>query len=95
MISKFFRKKIKKGDVYAVQTGDFVGQMFNFIKEDGGDYVFLSTPNMEIQRVPIDKFDFAKEHEIIDYVENLPRNIFKVVKTQYEILEEKERGNSK
>lgn len=95
MISNLFKRKIKKGDVYAVQTGDFVGQLFNFIKKDGDDYVFLSIPSMEIQRVPEEKFDFAKEHEIIDYVESLPRNIFKVVKAQYEILAKKEGGNTK
>ena len=83
----FFKKpKIKKGDVYAVQTGDFVGQLFNFIKNDGDDFVFLSLPEMKIQRVPEEKFDFAKEHAIIEFVEHLPRNIIKVVEKQYEIL---------
>jgi hypothetical protein len=91
----FFKPKIKKGDVYAVQTGDFVGQLFNYIEKDGEDYVFLSIPEMMIQRVPVDKFDFAKEHEIIEYVETLPRNIFKVVKAQYEELSKTENRNPK
>lgn len=82
----FKKKKLKEGDVYAVQTGDFVGQLFNFIKKDGDEYVFLSVPEIKIQRVPIEKFDFAKEHEIIEYIETLPRNIFKVIKAQYEEL---------
>lgn len=83
----FFKKpKIKKGDVYAVQTGDFVGQLFNFIKKDGDDYVFLSVPDIKIQRVPIEKFDFAKEHEIIEFVEHLPKNIRSVIEAQYKVL---------
>lgn len=86
MIFNFLKKGIKKGDVYAVQRGDYVGQLFNYIKKDGDEYVFLSIPEMKIQRVPIEKFDFAKEHEIIEYVESLPRNIFKVVERQYEVL---------
>ena len=88
MISKMFFKKpkIKKGDVYAVQTGDFVGQLFSFIKKDGDDYVFLSVPDIKIQRVTIERFDFAKEHEIIEFVEHLPKNISRVVEAQYKIL---------
>ena len=86
----FFDKKIKRGDVYAVQAGDFVGQLFNFIKKDGEEYIFLLIPDMKIQKVPIDKFDFAKKHAIIEYVEKLPRNIFKVVQAQYDILSKKD-----
>ena len=92
----FFKKpKIKKGDVYAVQTGDFVGQLFNFIKKDGDDYVFLSVPDIKIQRVPEEKFDFAKEHEIIEFIEHLPKNIFRVIEAQYKILAKKESGDTK
>ena len=95
-IVDFFNRKtpLKKGDLVAVNSGDFVGQFFVFIKKDGDDYIFLSIPEIKIQRVPKEKFDFAKKHEIIDYVERLPRNIFKVVKAQYEALEEKEDRNS-
>ena len=84
MIFNFLKPKIKKGDVYAIQLGDFIGQFFNFIKKDGNEYIFLSTPMMEIQRVPKEKFDFAKEQGIIEYVENLPRNIFQVIEAEYQ-----------
>jgi hypothetical protein len=84
VIFNFLKPKIKKGDVYAVQVGDFVGQFFNFIKKDGDEYIFLSTPMMEIQRVPKEKFDFAKEQGIIEYIENLPRNIFQVIEAEYQ-----------
>ena len=84
MIFNFLKPKIKKGDVYAIQLGDFIGQFFNFIKKDGNEYIFLSTPMMEIQRVPKEKFVFAKEQGIIEYVENLPRNIFQVIEAEYQ-----------
>jgi ribosomal protein L14E/L6E/L27E len=91
----FFKKsKIKKGDVFAVQAGDFVGQMFCFIKQEDDDYVFITTPELKIQKVPIEKFDFAEKHNIIEHLENLPRNIFKVIKKQYEFLSEKNDRNS-
>lgn len=95
MIFNFLKPKIKKGDVYAIQTGDFVGQFFNFIKKDGDEYIFLSTPLMEVQRVPKEKFDFAKEQGIIEYVETLPRNIFKVIQAEYEHQSKKNGGDSK
>jgi hypothetical protein len=84
VIFNFLKPKIKKGDVYAIQLGDFIGQFFNFIKKDGNEYIFLSTPMMEIQRVPKEKFVFAKEQGIIEYVENLPRNIFQVIEAEYQ-----------
>lgn len=95
MIFNFLKQKIKKGDLYAVQAGDFVGQFFNFIKKDGDDYVFLSTPLMEIQRVPKEKFDFATENGIIEYIENLPKNIFSVIQAEYEHQSKKNGGDPK
>lgn len=87
----FWKKdKPRKRDVFAITAGDYVGQLFNYIKQDGDDYVFLSIPDMKIQRVPKEKFELGKEQEIIEYVEKLPRNIFQVVKKQYEILAKKE-----
>lgn len=95
MILNFLKKDIKKGDVYAVQAGDFVGQFFNFIKKDRDEYIFLSTPLLEIQRVPKEKFDFAKENGIVEYVENLPKNIFSVIEAEYEHQSKKNGRNSK
>jgi hypothetical protein len=80
--------KMKKGSVYAVQTGDYVGQFFNYVGRDGNNYFFLSTPTVEIVKVPKEKFDFALDNGIIEYVETLPRNIFKVIKAQYQQLSE-------
>lgn len=94
MIFKLFKKEIKRGDVYAVQAGDFVGQFFNFIKKDGGEYVFLSTPLMEIRKVPVEKFDFAKENGIIEYVETLPKHIRKVIQAEYDYQSKKNGGDS-
>jgi hypothetical protein len=83
-----FLDKMKKGSVYAVQVGDYVGQFFNYVKKDDSNYFFLSTPNVEIVKVPKEKFDFALNNGIIEYVETLPRNIFKVIKAQYQQLSE-------
>jgi hypothetical protein len=83
MIFNLFKNKIKKGDTYAVKAGDFVGQLFTFVEKSGNDYIFLSTPLLEIQKIPKEKVDFAIEQDIIEYIENLPRHIFKVIKAEY------------
>ena len=80
----FFKKKIKAGDIYAVQTGDYVGEMWVFIEKKDDNYLFLSIPKMENREVTIEKFDFAKQNDIIEYVKSIPRDFFKVVKKQYE-----------
>jgi len=94
MIFNIFSKRIKKGDVYAVQIGDYVGQFFNFIKKQDDQYVFLSTPDIKIVKVPTNKFDFAINNDIVEYVETLPRNIFKVVKAQYDQLSKTDDENT-
>ena len=72
------KRKLREGQITTENI------FFNFIKKDGDEYVFLSTPMMEIQRVPKEKFDFAKEQGIIEYIENLPRNIFQVIEAEYQ-----------
>jgi hypothetical protein len=44
---------------------------------------------------PKEKFDFAKEQGILEYVENLPKNIFSVIKAEYEHQSKKNGGNPK
>lgn len=79
-----FKKGLKKGDVYAVQTGDYVGEMLIFVDDDPEFYMFLSTPKMLNRDIPKDKFDIGKKNGIIEYVETLPRDVFKVVEKQFE-----------
>ncbi len=81
---KFLKKKISLGDTYGVNTGDYVGEMLTFIKESDTHYYFLSMPKMENREIAKEKFDFGKDHNIIEFVEKLPGNICKVVKAQFE-----------
>lgn len=83
---KLFRsKKIPRfGDSYAVQTGDYAGQIFVFIKKTDDFYEFLSTPLMENRQVPIEKFDFALNESIIEYVKRLPRYVRNITRLKFE-----------
>lgn len=80
----FFSKKPKFGNAYAVQTGDYAGQLFIFIKESNGYYEFLSTPMMENRQVPIEKFDFGLDEGIIEYVKRLPRYVRNITRAKFE-----------
>ena len=75
--------KYSKREVYAVQTGDYAGQMFIIIECNKESVDCLSIPTMENVKVPADAFAHARNTDIIKYVEQLPRTVFKVSAAQY------------
>lgn len=79
-----FKKKIQFGNTYAVRTGDYAGQLFIFIKKRDNEYDFLASPLMENRTVPIQEFDFAMEHGIIEYVKRVPRYVRNIARVKFE-----------
>ena len=75
--------KYSKRQVYAVQTGDYAGQMFIIVEPNKDSIGCLSIPTMENVKVHFDKFTHARNTDIIKYVEQLPRKVFKVSAAQY------------
>lgn len=80
-------KRTDKGPVergtYGVVTGKFVGEMLTYIRKTGGNYEFLSIPKMIIREIPDDKFEFAMANNIMELVEQLPRDVYLVVEAQF------------
>ena len=75
--------KYCKRQVYAVETGDYVGQMFTIV-EPKEDYVgCLALPSMENIKVPKESFETGRNSNIIKFIEKLPRNVYSVVEAQY------------
>jgi len=74
---------IKKREMYAVNHGDYVGQMFTVIAVDKDNVFCLSMPSMENVKVPLDKFDLGRNSDIITLVEKLSRDIWKTCEAQY------------
>jgi len=72
-----------KKHVYAVQTGDYAGQMFIIVEPNKDSVGCLSIPTMENIKVPLDTFEHARNNNIIKYVEKLPPGVFKVSEAQY------------
>ena len=76
-----------KNGVYAVGTGTYVGELFVFVKKQGDNYCFLSVPKNRNREVPVDKFEFALKHKIIEFVELLPKPIHKLCIAQHQYNE--------
>ena len=76
-----------KQQIFAVETGDYVGQMFAVV-EVYKDFVgCLSIPKMDNIKVPIESFNSGRNNDIIKLVEELPKEVFKIVEAQYKANE--------
>ena len=74
---------INKGDLFAVQSGDYVGQMFAVVDLTTDVIDCLSVPDMKNVNVTKEKFDFGRNNGIIEYVETLTTDVFTVIQAQY------------
>jgi hypothetical protein len=73
----------KERQVYAIETGDFVGQMF-VVVDIQDDYVgCLKLPDVENVEVPKADFERGRNIGIMKYIERLPRSVYSVSKAQY------------
>ena len=75
--------KYYKREVYAVQTGDYVGQMFAVVDPTEDTIGCLSLPKMENIEVPIESFENGRNNDIIKFVKKLPKKVYSVVEAQY------------
>jgi len=69
--------------VYGCPHGTFRGEIWTYIESNDTYHYFLSMPKMVVREVPHNKFDFGVKNSIIDFIEELPRTVFKVVEAQY------------
>jgi hypothetical protein len=80
----FFKKKIKKGSLYAVLYGTHKGKFLTYVKKGKIGYQFLMTPDMINIEVPFEEFDKGLECGILDFVEIVPNDVKKTVDKQFE-----------
>ena len=73
----------KKRYLYAVKTGDYAGNFIAYIDRTKVNYSFLTIPPMEQISVPIDDFKQGIENKILDFVEILPKNVYKIIEAEY------------
>lgn len=77
------KTKFCKRQVYAVETGDYAGQMFIVVNPTTENVGCLSIPVMENVKVPRDALEYAVESNIITFIETLPKKVYKVSEAQY------------
>lgn len=85
-LKNIFKKsdgKLIFGATYGVLHGQFVGELFVYIESTEKSLHFLSIPNMKTREVPKDKYEYAIQNRVIEYVERLPRNERNMCKAQY------------
>ena len=86
-IKRFFQKfKVHPHNrcTFAVTTGTFLGEILIFIKQTNDNYCFLSIPGNSNRIIPKEKFDFGIKHNILQFVERLPRGVHAITIKQYE-----------
>lgn len=71
------------GNVYAVHTGTYAGQMLLFVEKQSIDYCFLSVPEMNNLTIPKTIFEHGINNNIVKYVETVPKYVLKVSIAQY------------
>tara|TARA_A100001011_G_C14267135_1_gene825208 strand:+ start:719 stop:1015 length:297 start_codon:yes stop_codon:yes gene_type:complete len=93
-IIAYFKKLLNRSDdrkvlgsAYAVTTGTYVGEVFIYIREDDTNIHFLSIPKMLNREVPIEKFKYATDNNVIEFIEKIPRNERVICNSQYEANE--------
>ena len=69
---------------YAILHGQFCGEIFVHIENVGDDFHFISIPKNENRIVPKDKFQYALQENILEPVQQIPKGVWMVLKTQYE-----------
>ena len=77
----FYPKKnyIEKGSSYAVLRGDYCGEIFVFFRQDEDTLFFVSLPKMNVRKVNVVKFDIGVRDGILDFINIIPKNIYKVI----------------
>lgn len=80
---KTANKVIKPGDIYAVHTGSYAGEMLIYIKSKAVDHCFLSIPKMVNRTIPKIIFEHGRNTDILKYVERAPKYVLKTSTAQY------------
>lgn len=83
-----FKKKLdpyipKRGYIYAVSTGAYLGKFFVYIEEDKEHKMFLTIPDMQRELVIHDDFKAGLDNNILEFQEILPKKICSVCESQY------------
>lgn len=71
------------GNLYAVTTGTYVGEMYVMVEQNSECCGVLLLPKNTNKQIPNVKIEFGLKHGIIELVQKLPSEIYEVIVAQY------------
>jgi hypothetical protein len=75
------KNHIDKGSTYGILRGDYKGEIFVFFEQKEHTLYFVTLPKMELRKVDIVKFDIGINEKILDFINILPYDVYKVVES--------------
>ena len=69
-------RKCNIGNIYAITSGDYMGEFFVLMEQTNESNIFLSLPDFHIRHVPKEKYEVGIENKILDFQEVLPKDVF-------------------
>lgn len=75
--------KPKKRDIYAIQTGQYAGEMWIFCNKNKNMYEFLAIPVMKNREVNREVFESGITNKILIFVEKIPRYVYNIARKQF------------
>lgn len=84
-------KTSKPRDSFMVKSGERMGELLILMESTPGSFYFLSYPLNVIRVYEKGKFDFERKSNIIEFIQRLPKAVYKGMKISYDRL--KQTGN--
>ena len=82
-LKELLKNKEKTRACYAILHGSYKGDFIVYMSKTDKVWSFLRLPGMEPLDIPADVMQNALDKKIVDYIENLPKNIYKTCVEQY------------
>lgn len=76
--------RLRLGESFGVIAGTYLGEIFVFIRRDESTIHFLSIPKMYNRSIPIKKFNYAVDNNIIEYIKRIPWNERRMCCSQFD-----------
>lgn len=80
----FSNKTPRPRGIYAVNSGQYIGEFLVYMETKDDLHIFLSLPKMLKRYVPDKSFKVGLKQKILVIVEVLPKDVYTVCKQQYE-----------
>lgn len=71
-----FKHSPKSGNIYAVNTGQYIGEFVVVVSLVKSTVNTISLPKLRVRPIPYDAFEHALNNKIMTFIEKLPVDVF-------------------